>query len=137
MGSFLPNDEVPATLTPIFQRMFADQMVWVETLRTAIDDWCAAHPDATRVPRALGVAPFHIGSCRGERKLATFTQWKAQPWSTYQNASGDEQAAMAAWIGGVSESNPFATPIQNPFVRRQFKTVLALSPAAQPSHESE
>jgi len=137
-GSFLPNDEVPATLTPIFRRMFADQMVWVETLRTAIDDWCAAHPDATRVPRALGVAPFHIGSCGGERKLATFTQWKAQrPWSTYQNASGQEQTTMAAWIEEISANNPFETPIRNPFVRRHFKTVLAKSPGSPGVAENE
>jgi len=125
-GPFLPNDEVPATLDPIFRRVFRDQLAWVTTLVSAIDAYCADHPDATRVPRALGTAPFQVGGFQGQRKLVTFVQWKAQrPWAVYQQASPQDQAQLAAWMGRFSESNPLAVPIQHPFERHEFRMRLA------------
>jgi glutathione S-transferase len=125
-GAFLADDEVPETLDPIFQRVFRDQLAWVQTLTEAINAWCAENPDATRAPRSLGGAPFQIGGCDGSRKLATFVQWKAQrPWTVYQNATSEDQAVLSQWVARFSPNNPLKDPIQNPFVRRNFKAVLA------------
>jgi len=131
-GDFLPNDEVPPSLDPILQRVFRDQLSWVRTLMGAIDEWCEANPEATRVPRSLGTARFHIGDCTEERKLATFVQWKAQRvWAAFHNGTSDEQATMHRWCQRFGDTNPLETPVSNPFVRRKFKAVLANPPGTR------
>jgi hypothetical protein len=125
-GDFLPGDEIPETLRPIVGRIFQDQIPWVQTLRHAIDAWCDQNPQATRVPRSLGFAEFKLGDAIEKRKLATFVQWKAQrPWRAYERCSVEERDTISTWIERLGFANPFDEPIKNPFVRKNFKAVLA------------
>lgn len=115
---------VPTTLDPLFQHLVGDQLAWNRTLVEAIDRWCAAHPDAHRVPRALGQAPFTIAGCTGERKLITSVQWKAQrSRAAYDGAAGQADA----WLSGFSVLPPdqIVPAIANPFIRVGFREVLA------------
>lgn len=117
-GPFL--DEVPATMDPIFEAIIDEQLAWVRTLVEAIDTYCAQHPEASRVPRSLGTAPFEIGGIAGERKLATFVQWKAQrSRGAYEAAEGRADE----WLRRFSERAPAEVipAIQNPFERVDFK----------------
>lgn len=77
-ASFLPRDEVPSTLDPLFGTVFAEQWPFLATLSRAIDAHVAAHPDDERVPRAFGYAPFVVGGHVGERRLITYQAWRLQ-----------------------------------------------------------
>jgi glutathione S-transferase len=126
---FLPDDVVPDCLDALFACALEDQWRWIETLVAAIDSYCDAHPDAKRVPRALGAADFMLRSRPGKnRKLVTFVQWKAQrARQAYEAADG----AADPWMRRVLGLDPGAdvsqrlTHIRNPLVLKNFKPVLA------------
>ena len=127
-GTFLADDVVPEALDPLFACILTDQWGWIRTLVGAIDGYCAAHPDAKRVPRALGSAPFQIRGRTGERKLVTFVQWKAQ---RAVRAHAAAQGSAEAWLDrawatehGDRPRPPFVA-VENPFALKGVKAVLA------------
>ncbi|MGB0591881.1 MAG: glutathione S-transferase family protein [Myxococcota bacterium] len=127
-GDFFAGDEVPSTLDPLFECVFVDQWAWLKTLVDAIDAYCAAHPDATRVPRSLGSAPFTVRGVSAQRKLATFVQWKAQRAERAYRAAGGE---ADRWMGRVlarPDVSDIIPTIAHPFALSKFKAVLATAP---------
>ena len=125
-GDVLPNDEIPDTLNDLWPLIFEDQWSWIQTLIEHIDQYCEDNPDAHRVPRALGRAPFTIRSVSSERKLITFVQWKAQrPIDAYAKMTLPERASTNEWLQQVGGKRFQNTQVKNPFVRRDFKCVLA------------
>ncbi len=121
-GEFLPDDEVPETLDPIFATLFAEQMAWVRDLVAAIDRYCEGHPEATRVPRSLGDHAFVIGGRQGTRRLITFSQWMAQrPLDAYREAEG----AAEGWLARIGHPDGMRFEIANRFERRDFEMRLA------------
>lgn len=116
-GEFLGDDDVPATLDPIFRTLFAEQWRYIDALIAAIDAYCAEQPDATRVPRSLGTTEFSVGGCAGERRLITFSAWMAQrPLDAYAACGG----AADKWLGRVGGQALTRTTIANRQVRREF-----------------
>jgi len=125
-GEFLVDDEVPDTLDPLFQTLFAEQMVFVGSLLDAIDAWCAENPDATRVPRSLGAAALTVGGHTGTRKWVTFTQWMAQrPYDIYGGLEGEDKQSVDGWLARVGGLEAMQRKIDHRFVRRDFKMGLA------------
>jgi len=124
-GDFIADGAVPRTLDPLFECVFTDQWGWIKTLVDAIDGYCAAHPEATRVPRALGNAPFKVRGIDAQRKLATFVQWKAQRAESAYLAC---QGAADPWLSRVSgrdDVDGLIPAIAHPFTLSDFKAVLA------------
>ena len=125
VGDFLPDDEVPGTLDPIFKTLFAEQMTFVRSLVEAIDRYCAEHPDAKRVPRSLGDHPLVIGGRQGTRRLITFTQWMAQrPLDAYQSLPEPRRAAVDPWLDRVGGKAAMQLQIRHRFARRDFRMML-------------
>jgi glutathione S-transferase len=125
-GEFLANDAVPSTLDPLFKTLFAEQMVFVASLMDAVDRWCAENPDAERVPRSLGPAPFVIGGCSGTRTWVTFTQWMAQrPLEVYGAIEAADKVGVDAWLMRVGGHDAMQRQVGNRFERRGFKMRLA------------
>jgi len=123
-GEFLPNDEVPETLDAVFETLFAEQFAFVRGLIGKVDAYCAEHPEATRVPRALGTHPFVIGGHAGERKLTTYTHWMAQrPLQAYHAL--EDKAAADRWLSRVGGLEAMRHPIRNPQQRCDFEMSLA------------
>lgn len=124
-GEFLADDRVPETLDPIFRDLFGEQFPFVERLIQAIDAYCEEHPDAHRVPRALGDAPFAIGGVQGTRKLITYSQWMAQrPIDAYAAVSPTDRPRVDAWlqrVGGLEALQ--RTQIRHRLCRKAFKMV--------------
>tara|TARA_B100001093_G_scaffold517683_1_gene600008 strand:+ start:619 stop:1650 length:1032 start_codon:yes stop_codon:yes gene_type:complete len=94
-GEFLEDDQVPEALSPLFELILEDQWAWIQTLVDHIDSYCSANPNAHRVPRALGTAPFTIRGLEGQRKLVTAVQWKAQRVRAHYDAA---PALCDAWL---------------------------------------
>jgi len=125
---FLPDDEVPEALDPLFACILTDQWAWIRQLVAAIDGYCEAHPGAKRVPRALGSAPFTIRGRQGERKLVTFVQWKAQRAVDAHTAAGKVADRWLDRVWAVEHGEgprpPFVS-VQHPFVLQGARAVLA------------
>ncbi len=122
IGEFLPNDQVPTSLQPMFDCIIEDLLPWIRTLVDAIDGYCQEHPEALRVPRSLGEATFTIRGRSGQRKLVTFVQWKAQrACEAYRKAEGG-----AEWLASVGcvESSTAIPVIGHPFRLENYKAVL-------------
>lgn len=123
-GEFLPNDEVPETLDAVFETLFAEQFAFVRGLIGKVDAYCTEHPEATRVPRALGTHPFVIGGRAGERKLTTYTHWMAQrPLQMYHAL--EDKAAADRWLSRVGGLEAMRDSIRNPQQRCDFEMSLA------------
>lgn len=126
VGEFLPKDEVPKTLDPIFRTLFTEQMAFVRDLVAAIDGYCEKNPGATRVPRSLGDHDFTIGGVSGKRRLLTFAQWMAQrPMAVLAEADTKERGRIYTWLKRVGGTEAMDFAIQHPFERRGFKMGLA------------
>ena len=124
VGEFLADDQIPLSLDSLFECVFNDQWSWIRTLCASIEGYCEANPGAPRVPRALGTAPFIVRGARGERKLVTFVQWKAQRVvSTY------EADLAVPWIQRVlklpdqTQACAVIPEIRYPFDLQAFKVV--------------
>lgn len=131
-NAFVDGDTVPEALDPLFACILTDQWAWIRTLVAAIDAWCAEHPEARRVPRALGSAPFTLRGRDSTRKLVTFVQWKAQ---RAVQAHTEAHGAAEAWLDRVwarehgKAPRPAFQTIQHPFEMNGFKPVLAATTA--------
>jgi len=125
-GDFLPDDKIPETLDPILKHVFNEQIPWVTTLVQHINTWCTENPEAKRVRGAVGTDKFTIGGIQGERKLATFVQWKAQrPVFHYKQMNEDDRLSADTWIKRIGAQSTLDIDIQFPFERRHFKAVIA------------
>jgi len=125
-GDFLADDEVPATLDPIFATLFTEHWQFLTDLVGRIDAWCGENPGATRVPRSLGEHAFVIGGVSGTRKLITFTQWMLQrPLDAYAAFDDEERARADAWLARVGGTEALTLQIAHPFVRNGFAMALA------------
>jgi glutathione S-transferase len=126
-GDFGGEDHIPAHLGPLFRCILTDQWAWITTLEAAINEYCEAHPEATRVPRALGEAGFQIQGIKSRRKLVTLVQWKAQrARSAYLAADGraDGWLREVLDLGSGVEVGDRITNIRHPFIMRNFKPIL-------------
>lgn len=125
-GEFLPNDEVPETLDPIFQTLFAEQFPFVEAVVEAVNTYCAAYRPEDRVPRALGTHEFTMGGVRGERKLVTFIQWMAQrPVQAYWEFGPEARRGIDAWLERVGGEALPRLEIEHRLKRERYREVLA------------
>jgi glutathione S-transferase len=123
-GDFLADDEVPKALDPIFATLFEEQFPFILRLADAIDAYCEEHPDATRVPRSLGPAPFTVGGVTGSRKLITFSWWMAQRALDAHSS----QPATAEWLARVHAGDALERPVNHRLERRGFRMGLRRDP---------
>lgn len=105
-GHFLPDDEIPETLTPILARMFRDQMpLLVDTLQK-VAHWVRENPDETSFPRAIGRHDFTLGGVAGNRAVLPYQQWMFQrPLRFYQGLSEADKTRidpLLEKLGGLS-----------------------------------
>ena len=110
-GGFLPDDQVPATLLPVLQRMFAEQVpVLLETTQL-LQQWALDNPDTPEVPRAIGTLRYRLGDVEEERLAFAFNLWRWQrPHDFYQQLAADQRQAVIALLGN-EQAAALATPL--------------------------
>ncbi len=124
-GSFLPNDEVPETLTPILQTFFQEQFVYIQQVVSTVDNYAQEHIGKKAIRRTLGTTPFSIGGVGGERILYTFAQWKIQrALDCYQALSEGGKAPVNAWLDRVDGSELKNLKIKHRLIRKNFREFL-------------
>ena len=123
---FLPDDEIPATLLPIIEMIFAEHFPFCIDVVKRINEYVTQHPEATRVPRVVGDSHFTIGGITGERKQLSFTQWKVQRCcDVYHSASDTEKAELGQWLATVGGEALLSLNIEHPLKRQNYREVLA------------
>ncbi len=102
-GELAPfGDDVPASLDPIFRRLFSEHWPVVADTFEAVHDWVQAHPNARRIKRFVGSHTFLIEGVSHERWVQSFTQWMAQhALDAYAALSDDARASADGWLKRV------------------------------------
>ena len=91
-GEFLPDDEVPASLYPILQRMFSEQLPTLITTMHKTAEWARQHPHKHNLPRYVGRHEFQLGDAVGKRCVIPFQQWMFQrPLQYYQSLGVEDK----------------------------------------------
>lgn len=92
-GSFLPDDEVPATLLPVLRRMMTEQMPYLQQVARMLGEWTRAN-EGDAPPRGLGMADFTIEGVTSQRMAFPFSLWMLQRALDHlASLSGEERSA--------------------------------------------
>ena len=85
-GDFLADDEIPATLWPVLERMAREQVPVLVDTEWKLGEWRRDHPDAVKVPRVLGEHTFEIEGTVGRRMVLPHALWRWQRPRDYHHA---------------------------------------------------
>ena len=85
-GDFLADDEIPATLWPVLERIAREQVPVLVDTEWKLGEWRRDHPDEARVPRVLGEHPFEIEGSVGKRAVLPHSLWRWQRPRDYYHA---------------------------------------------------
>ncbi|MEM1051619.1 MAG: glutathione S-transferase family protein [Pseudomonadota bacterium] len=97
-GEFLTDDEVPATLFPILQRMMREQLPYLQKVAQLLGEWASGNKEA-EVPRAIGMVDFSIEGVTGQRAALPFSLWMLQRGLDYlASLESDDRFAAEAML---------------------------------------
>ena len=131
-GDFVPNDVVPATLNPIFKRVFNEQFPVLERTVARVDQWLDKHPQSKTLPRALGMVEFNLGGVRSERKLLTFAQWMFQRSGNHYKALEEtDRQRVDEWLESIGGAAMKSLKPKYTLTRERFRVVPQWDTAAQ------
>lgn len=106
-GEFLPDDEIPATLIPILNRMMAEQMPFLQKTADMFAAWASGNPDA-EIPRAVGMAEFTVEGTTGQRIAPPFSLWMLQRAADHYHGLNDEdKSTVDAFLAKVQDAVAF------------------------------
>jgi hypothetical protein len=101
-GKFLPNDQIPETLTPIFQLIFREFLPLIEGILGEIKIALPKCAPGKALPRGLGEVEFPMGNGRYRRAAIPYIVWMAQRiLDIYHDMSTRDQANVRAWLTGL------------------------------------
>lgn len=120
-GNFLRDDEIPATLEPIFKILFAEQFEFSNKVITHIQDYADQNPKAQRISRVIGETSFKIGGIAGKRSMFSFVQWKVQrTWDALQDLQGKDASEAKRWLRSINGDALIELNIQHRLKRENF-----------------
>ncbi|MEP2989880.1 MAG: glutathione S-transferase [Parasphingorhabdus sp.] len=125
-GEFLADDEIPATLIPVLERMMSEQMPFLQTAANMMKAWIDADTGED-IPRAVGMAPFEIEGTAGQRIAPPFSLWMLQrPLDFYRSLDGDAKVSVDQLLSSVSGAKAFSDFVSSPRLTfENFKLGLA------------
>jgi len=104
-GKWVAKDEVPETLTPIFQRMFAEHWPVLTETANLLGHW-ATDNKGPAIPRRIGEHRFSIGGVEETRAVLPGSIWKMQrPLDYYDSLTGNSRQQADTFlerVGGLS-----------------------------------
>lgn len=128
-GSFVPDDQVPDTLSAVFRRMASEQVPFLLQLFSALEEWAQANPDGDRPPKLLGWTGFQVGGVEGSRAMISFVQWKAQrAWDLYADMPAVGRARTDEWLESVGLRSGLSRQPGCRLERRSFRIFRESSP---------
>ncbi|MFQ3245150.1 MAG: glutathione S-transferase [Arenicella sp.] len=107
-GEFLANDEIPATLIPVLQRMAAEHLPVLLDTDARLTLWRTENIDAREVARFIGMHKFTVEKVEAERAVLPFSLWMfRRPVDFYQSlndTSGVDEMLLEAGFGTLLQS---------------------------------
>ena len=98
-GSFLPNDQIPATLTPMFRAMFSEFLPLLQETNREVQQALKTLPADKPLPRGLGMVEFPMGKGRYRRAALPYMLWMVQRiQEVYRRMPSAEQATARNWM---------------------------------------
>ena len=123
-GHFLPDDEIPDTLFPLLEVMFAEGMPALMATIDANAAWIGANPDAEEIPRGVGEHEFVIGGKTGKRMIRSYSQWMLQrPLDDYRSLEGEDLERVDRLLESVGGREWLQSPIPRRVTRRNNRLV--------------
>ena len=123
-GHFLPDDEIPDTLLPLLEVMFAESMPALMATIDANAAWIEANPDAEEISRGVGEHEFVIGGKSGKRMIRSYSQWMLQrPLDDYRSLKGDDLERVDRLLESVGGREWLQSPIPRRVTRRNNRLV--------------
>ncbi|TXI83707.1 MAG: glutathione S-transferase family protein [Cupriavidus sp.] len=101
-GEFLPADQIPQTLTPLFQLIFDEFLPLIEGILREVNKALPKCPAGKPLPRGLGIVNFPMGKGSYGRAAIPYILWMVQRiLDGYQLMTPKEQASVRAWMTGL------------------------------------
>jgi len=123
-GKFLPDDEVPKTLTPILQRLFQECWPAMETTTAKVSQWINENPGNPDLPRMLGMHEFTLGDIKSEQMTLSFSQWMMQRvLDCYQALEPAEKASADEFFRGLDAGEAMEFKPQHRVTRENNRLV--------------
>src|SRR3546814_5030163 len=99
-GEFLANDEIPATLQPLFDALFGEFWPMLVGIRDELQRALPTlSPQRKRFPRSLGQIEFPMGPDRFRRDAMPYTLWMFQRVQDHcAQLDATSHAAVDAWL---------------------------------------
>lgn len=111
-GKFLSDDEVPETLRPILQRMFAEHVPVITDTAAQLKQWLAEYHDADEIKRTIGTHRFRIGGVHGTRRIYPYTLWMWQRAVDYYGSlKGQALESVNTWFENVDRDRALSAPL--------------------------
>ncbi len=115
-GDYLADDEVPATLMPILQRMAGEHLPVLQDTDRLLDEWKTANPDTHEVPRFIGMHRFTVEGVEAERSVLPYCLWMYQrPVDFYQSV--DDKSALDAMLAEAGFGDALKAGLKNRLAR--------------------
>jgi glutathione S-transferase len=112
-GSFVPDDEVPATLDPLFRAIFAEFWPFLERTQREVTQALPSLPRGRGFSRSLGPVESPLGGGVFRRRATPFSLWKAQRvLDAYRGFGPADKAAADAWLARVGGERAMALKIE-------------------------
>ncbi len=128
-GEWCADDEVPATLDPIFIRLFEEMWPAMRATVQAVEGWVRDNAERPRVSRFVGRYPFTIGGVSESRNAQSFTQWMLQrPLAYYRALSPEDRAAVDPWLARVGGREALTLPLPVWLERREDNRLYPAAP---------
>ena len=98
-GAFLPDDQIPPTLSPLFDALFGEFYPMVHGIREEVRKILPKlSAERSRLPRALGMIEFPMGPGRYRRAAMPYTLWMMQRiLDAYRGLDAAGRASVDAW----------------------------------------
>ncbi|MGB1580941.1 MAG: glutathione S-transferase family protein [Nevskiales bacterium] len=125
-GEFLENDEVPETLNPLLEIIFAEHFPILSDTVQRVAQWLEEKPNRAHISRAIGEHSFRIGGVSSTRLVFPYSQWMLQrPLDCYQALEGSERSDVDAWLSHLGGLQAMQLEIPRRVERRNNRLVAA------------
>ena len=123
---FPGDDTVPASLDPVFRRLFSEHWPVVADTIAGVHAWVQEHPGAKHIKRFVGSHSFSIEGVSHERWLQSFTQWMAQhALDAYAGLNARARSRADVWLRRVGGYEAMQTPLRTRVRRHHNRLVPA------------
>ncbi len=97
-ASLVADDEIPATLTPVFNSVSREFLPMIEAVVLELQRLAPTVPQGTPLPRGGNDITFPMGNGRFSRAALIFAAWKVQRLlDVFKAMSAGDQAKVRAW----------------------------------------